>query len=445
MDAKIEGTHMRLAIIGTGYVGLVSGACFAAAGNEVTCIDNNAEKIARLLRGELPIYEPGLAELVQSNQALGRLNFTTSYEPIQQADIIFLAVGTPSDDTTGATNLTALRGVVDSIASFLSPQALVVIKSTVPPGTNRLVREKLQRLTQREVDVANNPEFLREGEAIPDFQHPDRVVVGCRTPVAEQKLRELYAPFVDEKRPFLSMSPESAEMTKYVANAFLAAKISFINEMANICEKVCADIEQVRQGIGWDHRIGFEFFRPGLGYGGSCFPKDVRSLTYTARLLGVEPQLLEVIEKVNLVQKQRLIREMELHFPEGLEGKTIALWGLAFKPNTDDIREAPAIILIDHLLRAGAKLKVYDPVATDNVRRIYGKQLTYTATPLEAASHAHALTINTEWQEFKNINCQQLKQQLQQPVVFDGRNVLDPQTMKSLGFTYYSIGREPIR
>lgn len=436
---------MKIAVIGTGYVGLVTGTCLADSGNEVMCVDNNAAKIEKLRQGEIPIYEPGLQDLVQRNHAVGRLKFTmNAADAVKTARLVFLAVGTPSNDETGETDLRALWSVVGAIAPHLKPEAVVVIKSTVPPGTNRAVHGRLLELTGRTVDVASNPEFLKEGAAINDFQYPDRVVVGVRTTAAEAALRELYEPFLRNNHPFLAMTPESAELTKYVANAMLAAKISFINEMANICQRMNGDINDVRTGIGHDRRIGFSFLFPGVGYGGSCFPKDVRSLVWTAKKLGIEPHMLEAIEKVNNQQKLILLGFIERHFAGDLAGKTLALWGLSFKPKTDDIREAPALALIDQLLKQGVKLRVYDPEAMKNVQADYGEKLYYAPNPYDALAGADALAINTEWGDFSTPDFDEMKKQLRRAVIFDGRNLYDPERLRDYGFTYYSIGREAV-
>jgi UDPglucose 6-dehydrogenase len=437
---------MRIAVIGTGYVGLVTGTCFAESGNNVTCVDINADKIAKLNQGEIPIYEPGLHDLVKRNLSMGRLAFTTQVaEAVRSAKLIFLAVGTPSNDTTGETDLSALWAVLKAIAPHVAPDGFVVIKSTVPPGTNQKTYEKLRELTGRTIDVASNPEFLKEGAAINDFQYPDRVVVGVRSEAAENALRELYAPFLRTDHPFLVMTPESAELTKYVANALLAAKISFINEMANICEKMQGDINDVRRGIGHDRRIGFAFLFPGVGYGGSCFPKDVRSLICSAKSMGIEPDMLEAIERVNNRQKHVLLEKIQHHYGASLKGKTLAIWGLAFKPRTDDIREAPALVLIDELLKLDVKLHVFDPEAANNVKQLYGDKLKYAANPMEALQGAHALAINTEWGDFHTPDFTAVKQLLADAVIFDGRNLYEPERMQELGFSYYSIGRPTVR
>lgn len=435
---------MKIAVVGTGYVGLVSGTCFADSGNLVTCVDIDERKIEQLNQGNIPIYEPGLSELVLRGVAQGRLHFTTELpKTIKQADLVYLAVGTPQSED-GSADLTALKAVVDNIAPHLTEHAIVVIKSTVPVGTNAMAYARLTELTGRECHVASNPEFLKEGAAINDFMYPDRVVVGVRSNADAEVLRELYAPFLRTEHPFLVMSPESAELTKYVANALLSTKISFINEMANICEKMQGDINDVRRGIGHDQRIGFAFLFPGCGYGGSCFPKDVRALASIARSVGVEPRIMDSVDEVNNHQKHVMIHKIEDFFDGNLKGKTIAVWGLAFKPKTDDIREAPALVLIDRMLELGAKIQVHDPEAMDNVRAIYGDKLKYATQPMDALEAADALSINTEWSEFRHPEFPEVKRRMAAPVVFDGRNLYDPQQMREAGFTYYSIGRVPV-
>lgn len=432
-------------MVGTGYVGLVTGTCFADSGNEVTCVDINAAKVEQLNQGKIPIYEPGLGELVLRNAAAGRLHFSTKLAAAtRESQIVYLAVGTPQSDD-GSADLTALESVVDGIAPHLRQDAVVVIKSTVPVGTNAATYARLRQLTGRDCDVASNPEFLKEGAAINDFMIPDRVVVGVRRPEVAQVLRELYAPFLRTEHPFLVMSPESAELTKYVANALLSTKISFINEMANLCERMGGDINDVRRGIGHDQRIGFAFLFPGVGYGGSCFPKDVRALSAMARRLGVEPRILDAVDSVNNCQKKVLLEKICQHFGQRLAGKTFAVWGLAFKPRTDDVREAPALVLIDELLARGAKVLVHDPEAMENVRAIYGDRLVYSDRPMDVLGGANALAINTEWGEFRHPDFQEMKRRMAQPVIFDGRNLYDRESMKEAGFTYYSIGRVPVQ
>src|SRR5688572_5554819 len=394
---------MKIAMIGTGYVGLVTGTCLADSGNDVTCVDIDQDKIERLEHGDVPIYEPGLGELIERNASAGRLKFTTkTAEAVRPAQLIFIAVGTPTSDAPsekGAADLKYVWSAVDSFAPHLANDAIVVIKSTVPVGTNAKVYSRLRERTARTCDVASNPEFLKEGAAINDFQYPDRVVVGVRTKAAEETLQELYGPFLRTDKPFLTMTPESAELTKYVANALLSTKISFINEMANLCERLGGDINDVRRGIGHDRRIGFAFLFPGVGYGGSCFPKDVRALSHLAREAGVEPLLLDAVDEVNSRQKHVLVHKIEQHFGGHLAGKCFAIWGLSFKPKTDDIREAPALVLIDHLLEKGAKVAVHDPEAIEKVREQYGEKLIYSHNPLDVLEGADALAINTEWGE----------------------------------------------
>jgi UDPglucose 6-dehydrogenase len=435
---------MKIAVIGTGYVGLVTGTCFAESGNEVTCIDKDERKIDVLNAGSLPIYEPGLQELVQRNRREGRLCFTTDLPGgIGPAHLIFIAVGTPQA-ADGAADLSTVWQVADALAEHINGPKVVVIKSTVPVGTNRGVAERLAR-SRHPVEVASNPEFLKEGTAVEDCMKPDRVVVGVRTAEVGALLRELYAPFLRTERPFLVMSPESAEMTKYAANAMLATKISYINEMANLCERMGADINDVRRGIGHDARIGFQFLFPGAGYGGSCFPKDIRAIIHMSKQLGVAAPVMESVDQVNEAQKQVLFRKVREHFGAALPGKTLALWGLAFKPRTDDIREAPALALIDALLAEGAKVRVHDPEALANVRHIYGERLTYCDRPYGALEGAHGLAIVTEWQEFRNPDFEVIRRLLAEPIIFDGRNLYEPEHMARLGFVYHSIGRRAVR
>lgn len=432
---------MKIAVIGTGYVGLVTGTCFADSGNAVTCVDIDQQKIDRLNRGEIPIYEPGLSDLVRRNVQVRRLRFTTQIaEAVSGSEMVYLAVGTPQG-ADGAADLSALWQVAASIAPYLDPEAIVVVKSTVPVGTNTKLYEKLKELTGRDVDVASNPEFLKEGAAIDDFTKPDRVVVGVRRPDVARRLHELYAPFLRTDRPFLSMSPESAELTKYVANALLATKISFINQMANVCEKFDADINDVRRGIGHDSRIGFAFLFPGVGYGGSCFPKDVRAMVSTFTQCGIEPRMLDAVDWVNEQQKLVLQNKIEQHFGSNLAGRTIAVWGLAFKPKTDDIREAPALVLIDRLLELGVKVQAHDPEAMTHVSKIYGDRITLFDQPLDALQGADALAICTEWGEFRNPDFRDMRSRMRGNAIFDGRNLYDPQRMSKSGFVYYSIGR----
>ena len=433
---------MKLVMIGTGYVGLVTGTCFADSGNDVTCVDVDVNKIDRLKKGEIPIYEPGLEELVVRNSQAGRLKFTSqAADVVAEAKCVFLAVGTPQRDD-GSADLRIMWGALESIAPHLSKDAVVVIKSTVPVGTNAEAARRLRELTGRDVDVASNPEFLKEGCAIDDFTKPDRVVVGVTRPEVGEVLQELYKPFLRTEHPFLVMNLESAEMTKYVANCLLATKISFINEMANICEKVGADINHVRKGIGHDQRIGFAFLFPGVGYGGSCFPKDVRALISVAGRNNIEPRVLQSVDDVNEAQKEVLFQKLDKHFHGEFAGRVIAIWGLAFKPRTDDIREAPALVLIDRLLNAGATVRVHDPVAMENVRKLYGDKITYHATPIDTLEGADVLAILTEWNEFRNPDFDIIRKKLRSPTIFDGRNLFNPEKMRRMGFTYSGIGLE---
>jgi len=432
---------MKIAIIGTGYVGLVTGTCFADSGNEVTCVDIDEAKVAALNEGEIPIFEPGLKEMVTYNAAAGRLSFTTDLSAaVEPAEIIYLAVGTPQGED-GAANLSALWIVVESIAPHLREDAIIVTKSTVPVGTNARIFAQLKKLTGRECSVASNPEFLKEGAAIDDFEKPDRVVVGVRDQHSADVLRQLYEPFLRTEHPFLVMTPESAEMTKYVANALLATKISFINEMANLCERMGGDINDVRRGIGHDSRIGFAFLFPGAGYGGSCFPKDVRALAVMAEEHGISPRMLKAVDDVNQHQKGVMIDKVNEHFGGNLQGKTFAIWGLAFKPRTDDVREAPALVLIDHLLAQGADVQVHDPEAMPNAQAIYGEKITYYDRRKQALEGADALFIMTEWNDYKRPNWEEMLQLMRSPTIFDGRNLYEPERMKNRGFRYYSIGR----
>lgn len=435
---------MKIAVIGTGYVGLVTGTCFADSGNDVACVDIDQAKIDQLKAGQIPIYEPGLEEMVRENQTAERLVFTTDLAAaVAPAEIVYLAVGTPQGND-GAADMRALWAVVESIAPQLRADAIVVTKSTVPVGTCSKIAKRLKEATGRDCDVASNPEFLKEGSAIEDFIKPDRVVVGVRKSDVGEILRELYKPFLRTEKPFLVMSPESAELTKYVANALLSTKISFINEMANLCERMGADINDVRRGIGHDSRIGFAFLFPGVGYGGSCFPKDVRALVRMAEDLGLEPRVLRAVDSVNEKQKRVFIEKLTAHFRGNLRGKKIAIWGLAFKPRTDDIREAPALVLIDWLLEQGALVSVHDPEAIDNVRKQYDDKLTYAPKPMNALDGADALAIMTEWGDYQRPEFKAMFQRMAAPVIFDGRNLYEPWAMERLGFTYHSIGRPAV-
>lgn len=432
---------MKITIIGTGYVGLVTGACLAESGHDVLCLDINAERINSLNRGRIPIHEFGLEDVVATQATAGRLSFTTDYSVVKTTEVIFLAVGTPQSDD-GSANLSAIWSVVDELARHVMPEMLVVVKSTVPVGTNRRVLARFRTLlADRAPSVASNPEFLREGSALKDFREPDRVVVGVEEAAGTDRLHRIYEPFLQHGAPLLVMSLESAEMTKYVANCFLATKISFINEMANLCDSVGADINEVRQGIGHDQRIGFSFLLPGAGYGGSCFPKDVRALSQVAVSRGCDPLLLRSVDQVNEAQKQVLFQKLHRYFGGQLAGRKIAVWGLAFKPGTDDIREASSLVLIERLLGEGAIVRAHDPVAMPNVKAVFGNRLELASDPLEIVIGADALVLVTEWSEYRSPNFEQLATLMSHRAIFDGRNLFDPIQVRACGFSYEGIGR----
>ena len=439
---------MRVTIFGSGYVGLVTGACLADAGNHVVCVDVDAAKIERLNRGEIPIHEPGLEALIRRNAEAGRIEFTTDAgRGVEHGLFQLIAVGTPPDED-GAADLRYVLAAARTIAAQMSRYCVVVTKSTVPVGTaDKVRREIAESLKTRgatvEFDVVSNPEFLKEGAAVQDFMKPDRVVVGTDNPRTTELMRALYEPFTRNHDRLIVMDIRSAELTKYAANAMLATKISFMNELANLAERVGADIEKVRVGIGSDPRIGYSFIYPGTGYGGSCFPKDVRALIRSAREVDHEPQILAAVESVNARQKEVLVEKMRRHFGERLQGCTIALWGLAFKPNTDDMREAPARTIIDRLLQAGARVRAYDPVASAEAGRIYAgdQRFELARNAYEAVEGADALAIVTEWQEFRSPDFERLKQLLKTPLIFDGRNLYDPAMVGRFGLTYHAIGR----
>jgi UDPglucose 6-dehydrogenase len=440
---------MNLAVIGSGYVGLVTGACFADMGNHVICVDNDAAKISRLQNHEIPIYEPGLQELVASNSAAGRLSFTTDIaRAVAASSVIFIAVGTPPDQD-GSADLQYVLAVARDIARSMAEYKIVVNKSTVPVGTADLVANTIREVqAQREVEipfaVVSNPEFLKEGAAIADFMGPDRVVIGADDPQAGEVLRELYLPFNRTHERIIIMSVRSAEMTKYAANAMLATKISFMNELARLCEALGADIGEVRNGIGSDSRIGYKFIYPGVGYGGSCFPKDVRALIQMHRQAGLQPLIAEAVEEINRGQKLVLVHKIKRMFGENLAGKTFALWGLAFKPKTDDMREAPAVVIINALIEAGARVRAYDPAAMEEARRIFGDRegLSFGQDQYSILEGADALILVTEWHQFRYPDLEQVKQALRNPVLFDGRNQFEPSHLREQGITYISIGRE---
>jgi UDPglucose 6-dehydrogenase len=439
---------MKVTIFGTGYVGLVTGACLAEMGNHVVCVDIDADKIERLKRGEVPIYEPGLEPLVRRNHADGLLDFTTDASPaIAHGEVIFIAVGTPPDED-GSADLKYVLSVAATIGDHLDRYAVVVNKSTVPVGTADRVREAVAaRLAERasavEFDVVSNPEFLKEGDAVEDCLRPDRIVIGASSTRAVAVLRKLYAPFNRNHERLVVMDERSAELTKYAANAMLATKISFMNEIANIAERVGADIELVRQGIGSDPRIGYHFIYPGAGYGGSCFPKDVQALGRTAHAHGYDARLLNAVEAVNGTQKTKLFELMTRHFGGDLAGKTIALWGLAFKPNTDDMREASSRALMEALWQAGAKVRAYDPEAREETQRIYGERadLVLCEHPYDALEGADTLAVVTEWKAFRSPDFARIRSMLKFPVLFDGRNLYDPLAVEEAGLNYYGIGR----
>ena len=435
---------MKLCVVGTGYVGLVAGTCFAESGNDVACVDVLEEKVQRLNNGEIPIYEPGLEELVKRNSAEGRLTFTTDLiEAVKAAEVCIIAVGTPMDHS-GAADLSAVMAVAASIAQAADGPKVVAIKSTVPIGTADRVRRVLEENGPHNIEVISNPEFMKEGAAIDDFMKPDRVVIGGRSDEALGKLREIYSPFVRTDNPILEMDNRSAEMTKYAANSLLATRISFINEIANLCEKVGADVTQVRRGIGTDQRIGPHFLFPGVGYGGSCFPKDVRAVISTAQDQQLDFTLLRAVEEVNDRQKRILVGRLLDHFDGDVSGKHFAMWGLAFKPKTDDMREAPSVIIADRLLAAGATITCYDPESMEEAQRDLGGRVNFATSNYGALEGADALIVVTEWNEFRRPDFARMKGLLKYPVVFDGRNVYDPARMEEAGFTYYSMGRPTV-
>jgi UDPglucose 6-dehydrogenase len=439
---------MRVTIFGTGYVGLVTGTCLAEVGNDVVCIDVDADKIARLERGEIPIYEPGLEPLVKANYKSGRLRFTTDAQAaMASAQVVFIAVGTPPDED-GSADLTHVLEVARTIGRTLTKPAVVVNKSTVPVGTADSVRaaiasELAVRSAEIAFDVVSNPEFLKEGDAVQDCMRPDRIIIGADSTRAVDVLKTLYAPFHRNHERIVQMDVRSAELTKYAANAMLATKISFMNEIANIAEQVGADVEQVRRGIGSDPRIGYHFIYPGAGYGGSCFPKDVKALAYTSRAHGHAPRLLDAVEEVNGAQKRKLFSLVSRHFEGHLASRTIAVWGLAFKPNTDDMREAPSRTLLEELWNAGARVRAYDPEAAAEAERIYGRRedLALCDDPYSALDDADALVVVTEWKAFRSPDLERIRASLKEPVIFDGRNIFEPKAIEAAGIAYYGIGR----
>jgi len=436
---------MKIAVVGTGYVGLVSGTCFAETGNRVTSVDIDQQKVDSLSSGKITIYEPGLERLFERNLKEGRLHFTTDLEDaIKDAEIIFLALPTPPGED-GSADLSYVLGVADHLGKILTEYKVIVDKSTVPVGTAEKVHNAVAANYSGDFDIVSNPEFLREGVAVDDFMKPDRVVVGCSSDRAQKVMAELYAPFVRQGNPVIFMDEKSAELTKYAANSFLATKITFMNEIARVCELVGADVDNVRKGIGTDSRIGNRFLFPGIGYGGSCFPKDVKALVKSSSDVGYDFKILNAVEEVNESQKTYLIPKVKKYFNGDLTGKRFALWGLAFKPNTDDIREAPALYLIDELTKAGATVCAFDPEAMSNVKKVVGDKIEFSDDMYKALEGADALIIATEWSEFRNPNFERMTDGLNEKLIFDGRNLFDLEKLKGLGYTYYSIGRETIK
>jgi len=435
---------MRVSVFGTGYVGAVAGTCFAESGNDVVGADIDAAKIEKLSRGEVPLYEPGLEELLRRNLAEGRLRFTTDLaEAARASTVLFIAVGTPTSED-GAADLRAVLAVAETIGKSMQDWKVVVNKSTVPVGTADRVRETIRRWTKHPFAVVSNPEFLKEGAAVEDFLKPDRVVIGTTDERAREVMRELYEPFVRRGQPLLFMDARSAEVTKYAANAMLATRISFMNEIANVCERVGADVNQVREGIATDSRIGFSFLYPGVGYGGSCFPKDIRAIGRTAEENGYDFKILRAVEAVNEEQKRFLVRRVKEVFGESLRGKTFAVWGLAFKPNTDDMREAPSVRVIEDLLAAGAKVVATDPEAIPVARGIFGSRVEFRDRPYDTLEGADALLVVTEWNEYRRPDFEKVKGLLKHPVIFDGRNVFSRRAMEGFGFRYFGVGVPPV-
>ena len=432
---------MKIAVVGTGYVGLVTGTCFAETGNKVVCVDVDKSKVEKLSSGEITIYEPGLEKIFLRNLKEERLRFTTDLSSVvDEAEIIFLALPTPPG-ADGAADLKYVLGVAGELGKLLKNYKVIVNKSTVPVGTADKVREAISNNYKGEFDVVSNPEFLREGVAVDDFMKPDRVVVGTTSERARKLMSELYAPFVRQGNPVIFMDERSSELTKYAANSFLATKISFMNEIAQLCERMGADVDMVRKGIGSDERIGKRFLFSGIGYGGSCFPKDVQALVKSAGEAEYDFKILKAVEKVNVMQKLHLVEKINTHFSGALKGKHFALWGLAFKPNTDDIREAPALSIIDALVQQGASITAYDPEAMQNVRQLLGEKINYASSQYQALEGADALIIATEWSEFRTPDFERIEKLLPSKVIFDGRNLFEVAKMQSMGYRYISIGR----
>lgn len=432
---------MKLCVVGTGYVGLVAGTCFAESGNDVICVDIDQKKVTDLQNGKIPIYEPGLEELIRRNTENGRLRFTSDLAAaVKESLVCFIAVGTPSDIDGSADVRMVLQATAD-VARAMPGYRVVVLKSTVPVGTADKVRETMNAHTSHPFDVVSNPEFLKEGAAVDDFMKPDRVVIGGNSERALSLVKELYAPFVRTENPILVMDNRSAEVTKYAANAFLATRISFINQVANLCEKVHADVADVRRGIGFDRRIGHYFLFPGVGYGGSCFPKDVRAIIRTAEENGADFSLLRSVEEVNERQKHLLVEKVNAYFGANLRGRKFAIWGLAFKPRTDDMREAPSVVIINELLTAGAEIAAHDPEALGQAQKVFGDRISYHRGNYDTLPDADALLIVTEWNEFRRPDFKRMRSLMKAPLIFDGRNLYEPSEMRQEGFTYYPIGR----
>lgn len=436
---------MNLTVVGTGYVGLVTGTCFAETGNNVICVDIDEAKVERMKNGEVPIYEPGLEPLVKRNTKQGRLKFTTNLEEgVEHGEIIFLALPTPPGGD-GAADLSYVMGVAEQLSTMITKYKVIVNKSTVPVGTADKVTAILEKNLDRNLfDVVSNPEFLREGVAVNDFMKPDRIVIGTSSDRAKVQMERLYSPFVRQGNPIIIMNERSSEVTKYAANSYLAARISFMNEIANLCEKVGADVDMVRKGVGSDGRIGKRFLFAGVGYGGSCFPKDVQALVRTSDQYGYDFKILKSVLNVNKIQKSILVQKLQKYFGEDLKGKTFAIWGLAFKPNTDDIREAPALSIIQELLDLGANVKAFDPEAMDNVSKVFGDKIDLVSDQYEALIDADALVVVTEWSAFRTPSFNVMSQLLKNNAIFDGRNVYGLEEMEELGFHYESIGRKTI-
>lgn len=432
---------MNIAVIGTGYVGLVVGSCFAEGGNDVVCVDNNAEKVTKLREGVIPIYEPGLPELVERNVREERLSFTTDLpDAVRRSLVIFLAVGTPTT-ASGAADLTAVFQVAKEIGKAMDRYKVVVTKSTVPVGTANRIREIIRKETKHPFDVVSNPEFLKQGAAVEDFMKPDRVIVGSDDPRPAEILRDLYAPFVRTGNPVMIVDLQTAEIIKYAANSFLAARISFMNEIANLCDAVGANVDMVRKGLASDSRIGPAFLFPGVGYGGSCFPKDTLALIETGREHSYEMKILQAVHQVNANQTKRFVEKVIRHFGDDLKGKRFAVWGLAFKPRTNDMRDAPSIPIIEMLLERGAAIAAYDPEAMEEAKRIFGSRIQLCSTNYACLEGADALLLLTEWQAFRNPNFERMKETMSQPVIFDGRNVYDSEHLHEFGFTYVGVGK----